>query len=444
MTEEAGPSCTNKSDNKGESKPRDSIHRTPPSLSIPRAAQPNTPTKPKSIGRRTSIEIIGDSPNSEPADRVSEAKKQLIKGKAHLNNSRNLRADIKAEVLQALDRLYQLVKEAERDGRKGKVETTANKTLKIGDEDEDRVNNETENIKKLIQENAKKIDELKEAIVNQNQRTQTYASVTAYSKPKMPDRTTMHSMVITSKQETETGDEVLNRIRKAVITDEEDMEGWTTVDRVRKAKDRKIIVGCKSVEERNKLRKKIERVDTNLQIEEVKNKDPLLILKDVLAVNSNEEVLKLLRAQNRDIFQGLSKDEDRVEIVYRKKARNPHNSHVIIKLSPALWNRMLRAETVRVDIKRIQVADQSPLVQCSTCLGYGHSKRLCKETLPRCSHCAGQHIRANCEEWLAGTTPVCCNCTHAKMEGVEHNAFSQECPIRRKWEALARARVAYC
>ncbi|CAB3256932.1 unnamed protein product [Arctia plantaginis] len=63
----------------------------------------------------------------------------------------------------------------------------------------------------------------------------------------------MHSMVVTSNEETESSEEVLNRIRKAMDA----KEGWIKVERVRKAKDRKVVLGFSSREEREKARERI-------------------------------------------------------------------------------------------------------------------------------------------------------------------------------------------
>lgn len=49
-------------------------------------------------------------------------------------------------------------------------------------------------------------------------------------------------MVVTSTDETETGEEVLVKVRKAVDA----KEGWVKVERVRKAKGRKIIMGLET------------------------------------------------------------------------------------------------------------------------------------------------------------------------------------------------------
>lgn len=401
-----------------------------------------------------------------------EAKACLSKAKTHLANSRNLRTDIKDGVLQAIDRLYQIAKiqDKEIDGLKRQKEERVAGTGEVGslhpltpprplsnNEQETELvkrmeeqarwikasNERMEEHSKMFKENNAKMAELKEILQEHKKSLEvaTYASVAAVPKKgHTQERKTLHSIVVTSSDETESGEEVLNEIRKVINA----KEGGIAIDRVRKGKDRKVIIGCGSEEDRNKVKDKLDKAGGKLKTEEIKNKDPLVILKDVLACNTEEEVLGALRKQNQKIFEGLSEDEDRLEVKYRRKSRNAISNHIVLRVSPRLWNRLTEKETIRIDMQRIQVSDQSPLVQCSQCLGYGHTKRLCKEEKETCSHCAGPHKKAECPEWNAGTTPVCRNCASAKLGKTDHNAFSTECPVRRKWDALARAETAYC
>lgn len=251
---------------------------------------------------------------------------------------------------------------------------------------------------------------------------------------------TLHSMVITSKDETETGDEVMEKVRRAADA----KEGWVRVERIRKAKDRKIIMGFHTIEERDKMKKRFTETTPNLNFEEVKNKDPMLLLKDVLNINTDEDITKALRNQNRGLFDNLKEEESRVTIKYKRKARNPHTSHVVVVVSPVVWRRAMDVGYAHIDLQRVRVEDQTPLVQCTRCLGYGHSKRFCPDPADLCSHCGGPHLRVDCAEMVAGIPPSCRNCCKAKMENTAHNAFSRECPTRKKWDALARSTVSYC
>lgn len=407
----------------------------------------------KIAARRVSVE--GQIPPTQCtyADRTAEARACLNKAKLHLNNSRNLKTDIKAGVVQAIDRLYQLVKEAEADTKERRKELrgTGNQKDSLKPDEtqptqkaQDQLISRIEEHSKLLLESNQKMEEMKTAMnkhLDNMESRATYSSVVQSQSGKRPlERVALHSIIVTSEDETDKGEEVLDKVREAIDA----KEGWVRVERVRKARDRKIIMSCRTEEERTKIRQRIEGAGKRLVCEEVSNKDPLLILKDVLLINNDDDVLKAIKNQNQNIFSGIDQRDDRIEIKYRRKARNPLTGHIIVSTSPAIWKRATEAGTLHIDLQRIRVEDQSPLVQCTRCLGYGHGKRFCKETIDLCSHCGGPHLRAMCAEWMAGAAPSCKNCTSAKYDRNEHNAFSQTCPIRKRWDTLARSSIAYC
>ncbi|GBP96469.1 hypothetical protein EVAR_48132_1 [Eumeta japonica] len=85
---------------------------------------------------------------------------------------------------------------------------------------------------------------------------------------------------------------------------------------------------------------------------------PTVIIRDVLRVNSDEDIVRSLRTQNRHLSEGL--DWDKVRPVYATGD-----------------GRAMTLSATRCS--RRPVWDQSPLVQCSRCLGYGHGKRFAKK-----------------------------------------------------------------
>lgn len=405
------------------------------------------PQEPKTITIRAPVETVISPPKPiKYQSKTAEARACLNKAKLHLSNSRNLKTDIKTEVTQAIDRLYNIVKELEEE-KKGKGGKDIEKTEKTGTERKDTDKNDIiekmEEHTKILLENSRKLDELKTVLEEQkgNLDRMTYARVAA-TKPNesLSDRSALHSIIVTSEKESDSGEAVLNKVREAIDA----KEGWVRVTKVRKAKDSKIIMSCDTREEREKVKARLEKAGKQLIVEDIKNKDPLVILKDVLLINSDQDVIKALKNQNKAIFHGLDEEEQRVAIKYRRKARNPHTGHIVVSTSPKIWRRMIDAGALHIDLQHIGVSDQSPLVQCSRCLGYGHSKRFCKEAVDLCSHCGGPHLRTECADWLAGAAPNCRNCSKADLGHAEHNTFSNECPIRRKWDTLAREAVAYC
>ena len=405
--------------------------------------------------RRTPVDATEPLKESTavPRSRVAEARACLNKAKLNLGNSRNLRTDIKAAVLEAINRLFELVKESERD-----QPSVAPSAVPVPAPTADPcpqtslvLSGQTELITTIkehlseLKSNSEKLESLRDSLASrENVGEPTYASVAAgkqiHTGTQASERTTLHSVVVSSTEEMDTGDEILERVRKAVDA----KKGWVQIEKVRKAKDRKIILGCATQEERKKVKERLKAAGGNLVVEDVKNRDPLLVLRDVLVVHSDEELLAALRNQNREIFQGLGDGEDRVVVKYKKKSRNPHVNSVVLGVSPVIWGRALEGGKLRVDLQRVRVEDQTPLVQCTRCLGFGHGKRLCSEPADLCSHCGGPHLRTDCPDKQVGKAAACINCTRAKLVAIEHNAFNSECPVRRKWDAFARGAVAYC
>ncbi|CAH2100842.1 unnamed protein product [Euphydryas editha] len=238
----------------------------------------------------------------------------------------------------------------------------------------------------------------------------------------------LHSVVVTSKDDKNTGEEVLGKVRQTLKA----KVGWVKVDRVRKAKDRKVVMDFGTAEDRRKAKERLTKEGSGLTVADVKNRDPLLVLRDVLTMNTDGDIVKALRNQNRDLLDGLGPGDDRLEVRYGRRARNPHVANVALSASPTLWARITGVGSVHIDLQRVRAEDQSPLVQCTPCLGYGYGRKYCKDPADLCSHCGGPHLRSKCADWLAGSSPSSRNCRGAKLNNIEHNAFSDDCPVRKR------------
>lgn len=301
-------------------------------------------------------------------------------------------------------------------------------------------------VKSEVQGNAKLI---KESIVTVTTAISSIKTMATYAEKvagyTLPPTTILtqaptHSIIVTSENDADTSDEVINKIRGAV----EAKSSGIKVDRIRKAKDQKVIVSCREKEEITRIMEKLKTSHTNLRVEETKNKDPLVIIRDVLSYNTDDDIIASLKSQNSNILGDIKNEDFRATVKYRRRARNPQENHVVLQVSPQIWQRLTAERKIHIDLQRVSVLDQSPLVQCTKCLGYGHGRKLCRESIEVCSHCAGPHLRADCPSYLMGDVPTCRNCQSAKYEKTDHHSFNADCPIRKKWDTIARTSVAYC
>lgn len=448
---------------------------TLPSLSTPGSPTPPPPPKPKTkmcptsqdggTARRTSVEGVGSTKPQRYASRTAEARACLEKAIFSLNSARNLKTDIKTTTTAAIERLYYLVKEAEAAGNRSrelegsKVEEVktpppsqpipaANEYLKNLEEHKGLMKEHCEKLEALkeIMEGhqttmREQMDNLQSTIKDFNPVKYTYAQAAA--NPRMPHtgaKPPLHSIVISSEDVNDTSTQVIEKIRTAVNA----TECGFRVDKLRKAGGQKVVLGCGTRGETERITNKIKESNSNLKVEPTTNKDPLIVLLNVLKVHNDGDIIKALSNHNKHLLVDLKPEEVRIGVRYRKRARNPLQNHIVLQVSPLVWRRLTDTGMVYIDLQPVTVKDQSPLVQCSLCLGYGHARRYCTQTLTKCSHCGGPHTRTECADWLAGHPPVCCNCTQANLDQRSHNVFSGECAVRQKWDALARAAVAYC
>ncbi|KAJ8731690.1 hypothetical protein PYW07_004854 [Mythimna separata] len=189
--------------------------------------------------RRGSVEAAGGSPrltkevNRTPSDRVKEGRLWLQRAKTHLGESRNLRSDIKAGITLAVETLYQIIKDGATEmgpevrNHNSSRPVTEDKGTQIGEMEERgaiMAKEDGEDLKRMLREQGEKIDQtqremvsLRDTIASQAaSQAHTYASVAA-AQPRRhaAERSALHSIVITSKDESHTGDQ-----RSKLATDE--------------------------------------------------------------------------------------------------------------------------------------------------------------------------------------------------------------------------------
>ncbi|KAL4704561.1 hypothetical protein ACJJTC_012278 [Scirpophaga incertulas] len=194
------------------------------------------------------------------------------------------------------------------------------------------------------------------ALKNKNSppdRSKSYAMMAA--RPK-------HAIIVTPADPAVTGEKVIERIRTSLDLKETGIQ----MTRVRKAKNRKFVISFE--DERN-------------------------------AVSAKKKLQNVSDIQNKTLFHGLQQDNIHMKVKYRKRARNNLQCQTVLEVSPEIHTDMLDAEFIHIGMGRSSVQDQSPLVQCARCLGFGHTKNLCQEKqqkmqlLRRGPDLAGLHIQ---------------------------------------------------
>ncbi|GBP95346.1 hypothetical protein EVAR_85930_1 [Eumeta japonica] len=166
----------------------------------------------------------------------------------------------------------------------------------------------------------------------------------------------------------------------------------------------------------------------------------------VMAYHKDADIIENVLAQNKHLVKDINLKEVTIRVRYRKRARNQLQCHPVLELSPSVHKRFLEAGKLYIDLQKVAVYDQSPLVQCAKCLGFGHTKAVCGEKTATCSYCADKtHEWEKCPRRKQNEEPKCKNCWENGIKTeANHEAFSNKCKVRQKWDEIARSRIAYC
>ncbi|CAH2058241.1 unnamed protein product, partial [Iphiclides podalirius] len=227
----------------------------------------------------------------------------------------------------------------------------------------------------------------------------SYARVAATPPPPKPN----HTLIVSSTDPKKTGENVIDIIRETLDT----KTTGARVERVRKARNQKIVLSCGSKHDLDLT--KI-RQNKELKAEVAKANNPLAIVRDVLAYHSDAEILQNIISQNKHLLQDIDMKTCVLRVKYRKKARNPLECHPVLELSPSVYRRLIEEGKIYIGLQRRPIFDHSPLVQCTKCLGFGHTRGVCQEKDKLCSHCGEAHKWEKCPSRLDGLPPKCKNC----------------------------------
>lgn len=127
-------------------------------------------------------------------------------------------------------------------------------------------------------------------------------------------------MIVTSYDDQVTGAQVVEKIKKVVNAREEGVR----IDKIRQARGRTVIIGCKNAEEIRRVKEKIQETSGMVNVEDIRNKDLLVTFYGVLRTNTDEDLIKALKNQIGHLTGKNNGDTERIEIKYSRKPRNPH------------------------------------------------------------------------------------------------------------------------
>lgn len=256
--------------------------------------------------------------------------------------------------------------------------------------------------------------------------TPTYATVAA--RPRF-------SLVIESQNPEHTSADVINSIKSNVDV----IELGIGINQMRGTRNRKVVIGCDNDPDRKILGSALTSRVKSLSVTQPKLKLPQIRLNGVINELTNQQIEKAVIKQNGRLLKDIPEEAHKVKVLRRTKGRKRETCGVIMELEPITWKTLV-GQKLKIGYQMITVADQSPVVQCFRCLKFGHLARECQASMV-CGYCSEPHETRECHRT---SQAKCNNCKTAKQNNsTDHPAYSSDCPIWRKWDAIARSSVDY-
>ncbi|GBP65257.1 hypothetical protein EVAR_37105_1 [Eumeta japonica] len=227
-----------------------------------------------------------------------------------------------------------------------------------------------------------------------------YAAAAAKPKPSEAAKpqasglmtTPTHTIIVSSRCANHTSDQVVKAIREVVDA----REMGIGVDRVRKARNQKVVLSCASQEAIKRIEARIKIRSKDLQVTKPEPALPLVIIRDVLKINSDQDIVDSLKGQNSHITEGLEWEKIVARVRYRRRARNPLECQPVLEVSPVLYTRLIKAGHIYVGLQRRPVWDQSPLYSARAASDSATVK-YCREEADKCAHSGGDHTGLLCQ-----------------------------------------------
>ena len=113
-------------------------------------------------------------------------------------------------------------------------------------------------------------------------------------------------------------------------------------------------------------------------------------------------------------------------------AKNPRNFRATLQLSESVLSIISKKLNNRLRVGYISciVYPVVPHKRCHKCQEHGHFKRHCKQEVPTCAHCAGEHFTDQCTN-SHDAPKKCINCFKSDdfKNDCNHSADSNLCPV---------------
>uniref|UniRef100_A0AAR5PYR8 Pre-C2HC domain-containing protein n=1 Tax=Dendroctonus ponderosae TaxID=77166 RepID=A0AAR5PYR8_DENPD len=164
-----------------------------------------------------------------------------------------------------------------------------------------------------------------------------------------------------------------------------------------------------------------------LQIQQLKRRNPRLTITGVMKGYSDDELLEaviLEKAELKEVFG--DKPKKRFRILRRTTCLNTKKENIAAEAEPEVFRALVRRERIYLDLSEVHIREEIGLALCFNYHRFGHVVKYCQDR-PRCHVCGGPHAGRDCRK----ANPHCPNYATqgTAREDRRHTARDIHCPV---------------
>lgn len=389
------------------------------------------------VGAGSPSEIIKNINVEGEIDEVATRMFQAIKAGMEIpSHKAKMSGSAKDVIIRFLMRVAEEWREKEGDGQRSDVGLDAvmasNKALLESNR----------SLSKIIDEQGKSCERLLNTV---NDLTGRYREVIELSRGKEPGLLTAQkkasfAAVVTGKAGAGEGAAaVIKKLREAVKPEKTGIR----LESMREGTGGRVIVKCADSRDLNKFTECLSKCkDLN-----VRKPEPLKAVLTILGIDEEEcqgDLMQRVLAQNPELSVLVpdgGRLQDAVKVIrYERMGANARLRKAFVMVSARARECLNEMGCVYIGYRRARVVDETPLLQCYKCLGFGHTSGACKNE-ERCGYCAAGHRTSECKVKEDRAKHECFNCRKYLNVKSNHRASSYDCEFYKRTQRSVESRT---
>lgn len=173
-----------------------------------------------------------------------------------------------------------------------------------------------------------------------------------------------------------------------------------------------------------------------LEVRDLGKRSPRLVVHDTPADLSEVRLVRAVISQNFEETQHAD-IEGKIKALYKVGPKGQKTESWVLEVQPEVRHMLLNKGRIYIEWNSCRVRDHIRVSRCFKCQKLGHIAKDCRSA-EQCSHCAGSHLRKDCDK--VEEEPCCANCKRFGFKGdaIKHDASSAKCPtyLRRLEDAI--------